>query len=159
MIVVADTSPILYLVLIDHVALLESLYGSVIIPDIVAGELGTPASPAPVRSWMSELPVWVRVESATAEQLSAVTPELDPGERAAIALATAFSADLLLIDDARGRVEAHRRRLALTGTLGVLRSAAERGLLDVPVTLDRLRATNFYVDSALIEDLFGRWMR
>jgi predicted nucleic acid-binding protein len=74
-------------------------------------------------------------------------------------LATALSADLLLIDDARGRVEAHRRRLALTGTLGVLRSAAERGLLDVPATLGRLRATNFYVDSALIEELFGRWIR
>jgi hypothetical protein len=41
----------------------------------------------------------------------------------------------------------------------VLRSAAERGLLDVPATLGRLRATNFYVDSALIEELFGRWIR
>ena len=99
------------------------------------------------------------MESATPEQLCAVTPELDPGERAAIALATAFSADLLLIDDARGRAEAHRRRLALTGTLGVLRSAAERGLLDVPETLARLRATSVFVDSALIEELFGRWTR
>jgi predicted nucleic acid-binding protein len=44
MIVVADTSPILYPVLIDCVRLLESLYGSVIIPDVVAGELGAPAS-------------------------------------------------------------------------------------------------------------------
>ena len=159
MIVVADTSPILYLVLIDHVGLLESLYGSVIIPDVVAGELGARASPPPVRRWIAAPPAWVRVESATPEQLSAVTPELDPGERAAIALAAALSADLLLIDDARGRAEAHRRRLALTGTLGVLRSAAERGLLDVPETLGRLRATNFYVDNALIEDLFGRWTR
>jgi hypothetical protein len=132
--------------------LLESLYGSVIIPDVVAGELGARASPSQVRSWISAPPAWVRVESATPEQLSAVTPELDPGERAAIALATAFSADLLLIDEARGRVEAHRRRLALTGTLGVLR-------LDVPATLGRLRATTFYVDSALIEDVFGRWTR
>jgi predicted nucleic acid-binding protein len=43
---------------------------------------------------------------------------LDAGERAAIALATAPSANLLLIDDARGRAEARRRHLTVTGTLG-----------------------------------------
>src|SRR5689334_16438991 len=109
MIVVADTSPILYLVLIDQISLLQSLYGKVIIPDAVTAELLAPASPTPVRSWISNAPEWIQVKSPTPEQLEAVPAELDLGERMAIALATAFSADLLLIDDARGRHEARRR--------------------------------------------------
>ena len=77
----------------------------------------------------------------------------------AIALATAFSADFLLIDDARGRNEARRRHLVVTGTLGVLRTAAEEGLIDVQETLDRLRTTNFYASDALIAQMFERWKR
>ena len=105
MIVVADTSPILYLFVIDQVGVLQRLYGTVIIPGAVAAELLAPASPTPVRSWISNSPGWIHVRSATPEQLEAVSAELDLGERMAIALATAFSADLLLIDDARGRMK------------------------------------------------------
>ena len=66
--------------------------------------------------------------------------ELDLGERAAIALAASVHADLLLIDDAAGRAEAKRRNLRATGTLGVLRAAAELGLIDVPNVVSRLKA-------------------
>ena len=40
----------------------------------------------------------------------------------------------------------------------MLRTAAEQGLVDVPVVLARLKATNFYVEDALIETLFKRWL-
>lgn len=49
--------------------------------------------------------------------------------------------------------------LRITGTLGVLRSAAEKGLIDVAAVLERLRATNFYVDDDLLEREFGRWTK
>jgi len=87
-----------------------------------------------------------------------VTDELDLGERAAIALAATLHADLLLIDDAAGRAEAKRRSLRVTGTLGVLRTAAERGLVNVPQLIVRLKATNFYADEALLKSAFGRWI-
>lgn len=159
MIVVADTSPILYLVLIDQVELLASFYGEVVIPDAVAHELRATRSPPPVRAWISSPPAWIQVRSVTPEQIAAVAADLDSGERAAIALADALSGDLLLIDDARGRAEARRRHLRVTGTLGVIRTAAERGLIDVPDVIARLRATSFYVDDALIDVVFGRWLR
>jgi len=54
-------------------------------------------------------------------------------------LAQLLGADLLLIDEALGRAEARRRSLRVTGTLGILRAAAERGLIHVPETLARLR--------------------
>lgn len=158
MIVVADTSPILYLILINQAGLLQSIYGEVIIPEAVADELRAAQSPSPVQTWIANPPAWAQVKAVTSEQLHTVTAELDPGERAAIALADALSADFLLIDDARGRAEARRRQLAVTGTLGVLRTAAERGLIDVPVVIARLRTTSFYVEAALVDELFGAWL-
>ena len=97
----------------------------------------------------------VHVES---DQVQAVTDDLDLGERAAIALAGVRHADLLLIDEAAGRAEAKRRNLRVTGTLGVLRVGAERGLVDVPGLMVRLKATTFYADDALLTSVFGRWL-
>jgi len=79
-------------------------------------------------------------------------------ERAAIALAAAINADLLLMDEAAGRAEAKRRNLRVTGTLGVLRTAAERGLVNVPHLIVRLKATSFYTEDALLKSVFGRWL-
>lgn len=158
MIVVADTSPILYLVLIEHVELLEVLYGDVLIPESVATELRATKSPSEVRAWISSPPSWAKVTSVPQDRLTTVTADLDPGERAAIALAEMVAADLLLIDDARGRAEALRRRLGVTGTLGVLRAAAEQRRIDVVSVLARLRATNFYVEDELIAATFAPWL-
>ena len=53
-----------------------------------------------------------------------------------------------------------RRQFQVTGTLGVLRAAAGRGLIDVPGVLERLRAMNFYLDEALIEvNGFSRFLQ
>ena len=52
MIVVADSAPLHYLILIEQVTLLRVLYGTVLIPEEVQTELTAPAAPAPVRSWL-----------------------------------------------------------------------------------------------------------
>jgi predicted nucleic acid-binding protein len=159
MIVVADSSPLHYLILIEQVGLLRQLYSEVVIPEAVFAELSRPASPAAVSGWLSSAPSWLRLVPVSAEEIAAVAESLDVGERAAIALAETMRADLLLIDEAAGRREASRRHIRVTETLGVLRSAAEKGLIDVPNVLGRLQATNFYVADDLIESEFGRWLR
>ncbi len=83
---------------------------------------------------------------------------MDLGERSAITLARAIHADLLLIDEAAGRAEGKRRKLRVTGTLAVLRAAAERGLVHVPEVIDRLKGTGFYADKALLKSAFGQWL-
>jgi predicted nucleic acid-binding protein len=88
-------------------------------------------------------------------QDDAALRQLDPGERAAILLAQQERDVLLLIDDAAGRTEAARRGIPSTGTLGVLRAAATRQLLDLPTALKRLAATNFRVSQSLIADLLA----
>ena len=52
MIVVADTSPLNYLVLIDEVDLLPALFGEVLIPQAVFQELKHPKTPAKVQQWI-----------------------------------------------------------------------------------------------------------
>ena len=158
MIVVADTGPLHYLILLDHADLLHRFYGEVVIPDVVATELSALSAPNSVRDWISRPPKWLSVVTVEAERMEEVTDELDLGERAAIALAGAIQAKLLLIDEAAGRAEAKRRNLRVTGTLGVLRAAAELGLVDVPDAIARLRTTSFYADDALLKSAFGRWL-
>jgi predicted nucleic acid-binding protein len=158
MIVVADTGPLHYLILLDHADLLHRFYDEVVVPDAVANELSSPSAPSAVRDWISRAPPWLSVVPVEVARVHEVTDELDLGERAAIALAEAIRADLLLIDEAAGRTEAKRRNLRVTGTLGVLRAAAERGLVDVPDLIVRLKATSFYTDDALLTAVFGRWL-
>ena len=158
MIVVADTGPLHYLILLEHAELLHRFYDEVVVPDAVADELASPSAPSAVRDWMARAPPWLNVVHVEIETVQAVTDDLDLGERAAIALAGTLHADLLLIDEAAGRAEAKRRNLRVTGTLGVLRTAAERGLIDVPALIVRLKATSFYADDALLKSAFDRWL-
>jgi predicted nucleic acid-binding protein len=74
-----------------------------------------------------------------------------PRERAAITLALSIDADRLLIDEQVGRAEAERRRLLVTGTLGVLADAHRAGLLDFETAFEQLRKTNFYVSAELLD--------
>ena len=159
MIVVADSGPLHYLILLEQIALLRRFYGQVLVPEAVAGELSATGAPALVRDWIMKPPTWVDVCPAPSEAVSKITDDLDLGERAAIALAETVHADLLLIDESAGRAEAKRRQLRVTGTLGVLRTGAEQGLVNVPDLLERLKATSFYLDETLLNAVFGRWLR
>lgn len=81
--------------------------------------------------------------------------ELDAGEAAAISMAQGETDVLLLIDEMAGRMEASRRGIPNTGTLGVLRRAAIEGLVHLPGALERLRATNFRVSKTLLAELLA----
>ena len=69
----------------------------------------------------------------------------------AITLALSLHADRLLIDEWELRVEAERRHLRVTGTLGILAEAHQHSLLDFEVALAGLRQTNFYLSAELVE--------
>ena len=101
MIVVADAGPIHYLILIDAIGVLYPLYDRVLIPQTVAEELKNDRAPEAVRGWMERPPEWCQVQSDPPND-PAIDELLDPGERAAIALALSISADRLLIDDWEG---------------------------------------------------------
>jgi predicted nucleic acid-binding protein len=86
MIVIADTTPLNYLVLIDQPNLLPRLYGRVLIPHAVYEELQAEGAPAPVRNWAAHHPAWLEVRSPS-RPLGVGPDELDPEELVAITLA------------------------------------------------------------------------
>jgi len=152
MIVIADTSPVNYLVLIQEIDLLPQLFGQVLIPPAVFDELNDPLTPDQVRTWLASASSWLQVRPLQSQP----DPELDyldDGEREAIALAEELKADQLLLDETDARKEAARRKLPFIGTLGILRDAAERNLISLPSALARLQQTTFYADPALIQFL------
>lgn len=88
--VVADTGPINYLVLIGQIFLLPALFEKVILPEAVRSELADPAAPRAVRGWIADPPTWLEVRQVSdISPREAVGRRLDPGEKAAIELATA----------------------------------------------------------------------
>ncbi|HEY0794737.1 MAG TPA: hypothetical protein VGD64_03040 [Acidisarcina sp.] len=93
MIVVADTTPLNYLILIDQIDLLPALYQRVLIPPEVYSELQRPGTPAGVRTWSSNLPSWCELRTLK-DAPGALLSELDAGERDAIQLAIETGVDL-----------------------------------------------------------------
>jgi predicted nucleic acid-binding protein len=154
-IVVADTGPLRYLVLIGHIDVLPRLFGAVSVPATVADELRHPRAPEAVRAWAAVPPPWFAVHPDPAKP-AAELQRLDPGERAAIALAHALGAGLILIDDRAGVAVAREQGFRVTGTLGVLIEAAGQGLLDLTTVFAALRATNFYVPPSLLNALLAQ---
>lgn len=152
-VVIADSSPLNYLTLIESVDLLQQMYGIVVVPRQVIAELTDPAAPHKVRTWASGLPDWIDVREAVVagNQMT----HLDSGERAAILLAESEPGALLLIDETAGRIEASRRGIRNTGTLGVLRAGALSGYVDLPAALARLLETNFRVSMELVSALLA----
>ena len=149
MIVIADTSPLNYLVLIGAVELLPTLYHSVIIPQAVFAELHAEETPQLVKEWIDSSPSWLEVKQADKTE-PAWLENLDAGEREVIILAERLMADALIIDDRDGRKEALQRGIKVIGTLGILNDAAIQGLIDLPAVLTKLRQTSFRADTRLI---------
>lgn len=92
-VVIADTGPVNYLVLIGHIDILPALFQRIILPSSVRAELM--AGPLPVRNWVDSPPSWIEVRQAP--QIHDPTMEdLDEGESDDIALALELQARFAL---------------------------------------------------------------
>ena len=152
---IADTGPVNYLILIGQIDLLPRMFEKVVLPDAVQVELSNPGAPKLVQRWVASLPSWVEiVETQSIKPVAGI----HKGEAAAIALALAVSlhADLLLMDDRKGVTEAERQGLKVTGTLGILDLAAERGFINFDQTIKHLRETTFRIPGALLDGLLEK---
>jgi predicted nucleic acid-binding protein len=156
MIVIADTTPLNYLKLIDRVWILPQLYGRVLIPAAVWHELQRPETPESVRVWLAARPAWLEIRDVRGSPASALE-SLGAGESEAMTLAEELRADWLIMDDQAARRMATGRRLRVIGTLGVLAEAAEHGLVDLADAIARLQQTTFYVSPKVLEPLLERY--
>jgi predicted nucleic acid-binding protein len=153
MIVVSNTSPNVNLAVVGQLDLLQKLYGHVIIPQAVydeiviagAGQTGA----VEVKSF-----AWIETNKAKERALVAsLQLELDNGEVEAIALAAELKADLLLLDERRGRAIASRLGLRCVGLLGVLMEAKHQDLIAAvkPILDALIQKAGFWVSQALYD--------
>jgi uncharacterized protein len=159
-IIISDTSVITNLAAIQNLNLLYQLYDRVTIPEAVYRELAEIDPPVPGTLEVQTVP-WIEIRqvgnSEVVERLR-VEAKLDLGESEAIALALELHADLLLIDERRGRAEANRLGVRITGLLGILVEAKQKKLIvAVKPLMDALIATSdFRVSSALYNQILDR---
>jgi predicted nucleic acid-binding protein len=151
-VVISDTGPIHYLILIGRVDLLSHFFGEVLVPSAVLRELNHPHTPLPVREWILNRPPWIK---------EVVCPKTAPrfdgfglGEREALTVAALNPGSVLLCDDGAARSAAKSEQIAVSGTLGVLRDAALSNLLEIRQEVDKLRnPTNFRGSEQLLDSL------
>jgi uncharacterized protein len=154
-IVVADAGPLIYLSEVGLLHVLRDLYGGVLIPRAVYDEVVVhghgQAGAAEVASSS-----WLQVSDrhlASSLRLGLLT-ELDAGEAAAITLAVEEHADLIVLDERKGRKVAKRLGLPVRGPLGVLVEAKKRGYVAlVRPILDQLTAADFRVSDAVKDEI------
>ena len=154
MIVISDTTPVLSLLKAGCLELLEKLYGNVLIPKAVYREL-------------TENPVYfeeAKIIKATkffsvaevaniksVDVLRSVTG-LDAGESEALIMYDEKNADLLLIDEHKGRRVAKQLKVKYIGTAGILMLAYDKGYIgqvEVRNCLDAMIASDIRLDKKI----------
>ena len=127
MIVVSDTTPLISFLKIGHISLLEKLFGRVFIPPAVYCELSANVRFQHEASQIKQSSfIEVRaVENSGAVDVLRRVTGLDQGESEAIVLADELNADVLLMDEVKGRVVSDEMGIKVMGTIGILMVAYE----------------------------------
>lgn len=156
MIVVSDTTPLISLMKAARLDLLGSLFQEVLIPNAVYSELTTNPNFAEEAEQIKNCP-FIRVVSVKEQKAVDVlrrSAGLDLGESEAIVYADDVKADVLLMDEARGRQVAKSMGLYIMGTVGVLLFAYEEKILtgaDVEEALNKLRKANRHISEEIFK--------
>ena len=105
------------------------LYDRICIPPAVREEVVTFGQSRPGMAEVETAP-WIQVINVQNQNVvESFREQLDKGESEAIALGMELKADLLVIDEARGRQVAQAIGLNIIGTVGTLIKAKQRALI------------------------------
>ncbi|MCX6199787.1 MAG: DUF3368 domain-containing protein [Bacteroidetes bacterium] len=150
MIVVSDTSPITNLLQVRQLHLLQKLFGSVIITPQVYAELSELEFQ---KTEIGKLK-WISVsEPHNISLIHDLEKRIDIGEASSIALAIELKADYLLMDEHKGRSEAEKLGLKITGIIGVLLRAKNEMHIELvkPILHQLQMEANFRIHPLLYE--------
>ena len=149
--IVADSSPLISLALIQQLDILPCLYRSVCVPPAVWEEVTLQGAGLPGADEVKCLE-WLQVKTPDSAWIQPLSILVDKGEAEVIALAQTFPAHIVLIDDARARRVAERFNLKCIGTVGLLRRAKKAGLIvAIKPYLFSLQEKGIYIRQALID--------
>ncbi len=145
--IVCNTSPLILLAKIHRLDTLIRLYSKLMIPKAVADEIST--KPGKENDQIQALlkKGTLQLRQVSAKILAELPIDLGRGEREAIALAIDSGADLVILDDRQGRLVSRDRGLLVTGTVGVLIEAKERGFIpSLRPEMDRLIEAGMWIN-------------
>ena len=153
---VLDSGPLIHLSWIGRLDLLTTIFSEALAPPAVRDEaLAAPEGTSGIAEIRSVFRSGdVRVQASAKLPDPAILAAVDEGEAAAIQLAEEVGADLFVTDDAPARLLAEGRGLTVTGTLGILYLARERGLIPavLPFALE-LRRHGQWIGDRLMEQI------
>lgn len=140
--IISDTSCLALLTNIGELNLLQRSYSKVLITPEILAESGLP------------LPEWIEVRSPSDKKMQEILLEsLDLGEATALCLAWELQNVAIILDDLKARKAGIRMGLRVTGTIGVIVKAKQKGLVNaVRPILDKVQKTNFRVSEIIIEE-------
>lgn len=160
MIVVADATPLISLMKTGRLELIGEMFGEIRIPGAVYDELiSNPHFLKEAQQIQSNSYIRrIIVEDIRSVELLRKLTGLDLGESEAIILSDTCHADLLLMDEKKGRQVAGQMGLHLMGTIGMLRVAYEEGILsyeDIIGCIETLRTGNRHISEKLFMELLA----
>ena len=148
--VVLNNTPLVALWATGRLDLLRDLFGEVLIPQAVEAEFLAMDRSLRERS-LADAP-WVRTVALAQPRRAMAFAGLDRGEAEVLALADETGARLVVLDERKARRFAERLELPTTGTLGLLLSAKEAGLIDsVASWIERIRDAGLYLRIDLVQ--------
>jgi len=154
--IVSNSTPLIALSRINKLELLKEYFTEIYIPEEVYTEVvkrgGNLAGAREVRD-----AAWIKTGRAKDKLgVEILVRNLDKGEAEAIILAKENNAELLLIDDRKGRDIAEDLGIKISGTIGVLLLAAEDNKINFKESLDDLIASGFRLSKEEYKKLVAR---
>jgi len=153
---VVDASPFIFLSRANHLDLLHSIYGKILIPRAVAEEI------------LAMGPHDVSAAALTNCHLSEIVPSppipasirrwgLGPGESSVLALVLPNPQMIVIMDDLAGRRCADAKGLKTRGTLGIVLLARKRGLIrSARATMEELIRSGLYLSQPVLDEALRR---
>lgn len=150
--VIVNTTPLIALSHVGWLDILKKLYGEVTIPEAVYNELSVKAESVCKKAVDSSLD-WIRVDKIKNQMAKTMyKTQLHDGEVEVMILAKEVAADVVIIDDANAKKHAKYLGLPVTGTLGVLIKAKQKGYInELRPMLQRMVESGIYLSQSLIE--------
>lgn len=142
MILIADSSALIALAVVDKLHILESLFGEVYVPRAVYDEVSQQS-----KGESEKLAHYCenKVIDITSEVNLNIT--LGSGESEAIILYKEKSADFLLCDDKKAKKFAQKFGVNVIGSLGILLKAKEKNLIiEISPLIEKLRLSQIFID-------------
>jgi predicted nucleic acid-binding protein len=155
--VIAVASPLIALARVNGLAWLPELFGCVLVPQIVAGEVLTGTFPSTEASIQKAISAgWLQLVDNPAPEPA--LPDLDEGEAACLRLALSFRSEaLVLMDERAGRSVAQELGIEVADTAAVIGMAKKKGLIpSARAVFGQLHASDFRIAPAVIKAVLSR---